>query len=262
MRKVLFIFFIVFVGLLFAYIVDYDGLLVIQVSNYEIKTSLKNVFFILLLILVVYIFLTQTVFLLLKTNLTKYDKKLNKIKANYENYISFVEVAYYELLSNNISTANKYLQKADAFIPKRQLTTLIGIASNVVSKDYSKSLQLLKNINDKKSYIQDAILLREYIDGGNTALIQETAERLLLSKKYDQLAVVNLYKIYKNNSNWSKCGELLKIIKEQKYFSKDELKIETQLVNYNKKSNQYKSSILHNFISKIKNIFRFNKMSA
>ena len=262
MKKILFILFIICVGLVFTYIIDYDGLLTIQTSSYEIKTNLKNMFLVLLLIVIVYVFVAQTISLLLKNNLTKYNRKINKIKERYENYISSIEVAYYELLNNNTSTANKYLQKADSFIPKRQLTNLIGIESNIVSKDYSKSLKLLKNINDKKSYIQDTILLREYIDDGNNDLIQETAERLLLNKKYDQLAVVNLYKIYKSNANWSKCDELLKIIKEQKYFPKDKLKIETQLVNFNKKSNKYKSNIFHSFISKIKNIFRFQKMSA
>ena len=262
MGKYLFFFFVIITGLSFSYIVGYSGFVFVYTDSYEIKVSLKCIFFLTVLLLLFIIFAMQLLSLLGRTNLLKYDRKINKIKHKYENYISSVEIAYYELLNKNFSAVNKYIEKAKSFLPTKQLTRLIEIETAVVLKDYSRSLNLLRTINDKKTYLLDSILLQEYIKQNNVSLIQKTAERILLNNKDDQLAITSLYEIYRNNSNWIKCKELLKIIKDKSYFTKDKLKVETQLIDLNIKSIANKKNVLSNSLEKIKDLFRFKKMSA
>lgn len=241
MKKILYLFYIIVISLVCSYLIKFDSKVIINVYNYEFITSVKFIFIAFIIFLILNNLLINIIDIIFSTSKSKYTRKINQVEKKYNNYINTISDGFLYLLNNNVKLAEKSLHKANKIIKHNDLSSVLEtqIAYNQDKHEkVGNMFNLMKSSLVNKEYVINTMLLKQAIRENNNQNIIEYANKVLEHIANDSQALTSLYFAYKNNQEWKKCKQLLKTIKKENIFDKNDLKSEQEIIDNELKKQQ------------------------
>jgi len=216
MFKILFIITVAIVSLIINFLFNNNGTVTFSWLDYEIQANISLFFFTTLLLL----FLTYLFSKLVSA--IHNNKDIRTIKS-YKKHISCLTDGFIYLMAGDLEQSLKTQKQAKKYNKTSPLSELLLAQILYKEKNYKEALKLLKKI--KSPYINEKLItaklsLQNAVTNNDSKQIKESSKQILAINPKHKDSILALYKMHKQEQNWTKAEEILDQGIKLKAFSK------------------------------------------
>lgn len=201
--------FLILIAILIGLSIAYNGDIIVNWLDYQLKTTTTVFFLSSILTIIVILLLSRIINIILSPNIKRRERK---IKKNYNNHLKTLAEGFIYMILGDYKHSEKKQKESVKYIKNSILSDLLKAKILHKEKKYIESAKIFNTIklpNIDTNFIAIKLKFHNARQKGDKVRIKKYAKQILLIKPYDEKAITELFKVYKNEKNWSKTEEYL-----------------------------------------------------
>lgn len=226
-KKIIFIAFLIILSIFISNILNYNDVVSIATSRYQITMNLSFLFFLSVAAFLIFYLLIYILVAMFYPSVSNYKNNERKLKKKISQYINLMTEAFIFKSIKNNKEALKKLKKADKIYGETNLSKLLESQLFFLDRDYKKSEVIFKKIDDIDLNI-DLLALKFNFEQSVRLNDEENSEKyakqILKVEPTNRDCLETLFSIYYKKMDWENANNILQIGLKSGIFSQDKYK--------------------------------------
>ncbi|MDR2760669.1 MAG: hypothetical protein LBB09_02370 [Rickettsiales bacterium] len=233
MKKFFFIAILAIFALGFSFLVGFNSSVVVRFGDYELISDANFLLFACAATVLAIVNIVSGYYVIRSANEKKYFKQNRDIRQKYERCMELIAKAVLHNLNGNARPAEKKLGEAKKILGDCDLMRIVESQILLKKEKYQAAADVFKTVEPGENYFIDNINLTRSLKSKNQPDIEFFCKKILKYRANDRWAMINLYRVYRENLNWPECKNLLRTIKKYAAFSDEDIRIEKKIIETN-----------------------------